>query len=163
MRSEDPTNIEERSLVGNSRSFYPLANMSLSSNFKIADSALLNKGYSATVSGKEYYEYPDIPYVKDIFDNRIAYSNIQAENEFKNGYRIFSPIAYQDIDRQYGAIVKLLPWGTNLLCVFEHGIAIIPVNEKALMQSTTGQSIHLYGAGVLQKDISLISGNFGSI
>jgi hypothetical protein len=50
-----------------------------------------------------------------------------------------------------------------LLCVFEHGIAVIPVNEKALMQSTTGQSIHLYGAGVLQKDISLISGNFGSI
>jgi hypothetical protein len=37
------------------------------------------------------------------------------------------------------------------------------VNEKALMQTTTGQSIHLYGAGVLQSQVSLITPDFGSI
>jgi len=49
------------------------------------------------------------------------------------------------------------------LCVFEHGIGIAPINEKALIQTTTGQSIHMYGAGVLQSQVSLITPDFGSI
>ena len=163
LRSEDRTHVQEMAMMGNPRSFYPLSGMSISSNAKISESKSLNMGYSATVSAKEYYEHPDIPYVKTLFDNRIVYSNIQVEDEFKNGYRVFSPLAYKDVDRQYGAIVKLLPWGSNLICVFEHGIALIPVNEKALIQSTSGQSIHMYGAGVLSGGISLISGDFGSI
>jgi hypothetical protein len=91
------------------------------------------------------------------------FSNIQVEDEFQNGYRVFQNLAYKDIDRQYGAIVKLLPWGTDLLCVFEHGIGIVPVNQKALMQTTTGQSIHMYGVGVLQSQVSLITGDYGSV
>jgi hypothetical protein len=91
------------------------------------------------------------------------FSNIQVDDDFKNAYRIFQGLSYKDIDRQYGAIVKLIPWESNLLCVFEHGIGIVPINEKALMQTTTGQSIHLYGAGVLQSQISLITPDFGSI
>jgi hypothetical protein len=47
--------------------------------------------------------------------------------------------------------------------VFEHGIGLVPVNEKALIQTTTGQSIHMYGAGVIQNQISVISSDFGSI
>lgn len=163
MRAENRNNVQEMALMGNPRSFYPISSMSISSNAKISESKLLNTGYSATVSAKEYYEHPPVPYVKSLFDNRIAFSNIQVEDDFKNGYRVFAPLAYQDMDRQYGAIVKLLPWDTNLLCVFEHGIGIIPVNEKALMQTTSGQSIHMFGAGVLQNQISLISGDFGSI
>jgi hypothetical protein len=49
------------------------------------------------------------------------------------------------------------------LCVFEHGLGIIPINEKALIQTSTNQSIHMYGAGVIQNQISLISADFGSI
>ncbi len=163
MRAEDRNNVQEMAMMGNARSFYPISNMSISSNAKISESKLLNTGYSATVGAKEYYEHPPVPYVKTLFDNRIAFSNIQVEDDFKNGYRVFAPLAYQDVDRQYGAIVKLLPWGTDLICVFEHGIGLIPVNEKALMQTTSGQSIHLFGAGVLPNQITLISGDFGSI
>jgi len=47
--------------------------------------------------------------------------------------------------------------------VFEHGLAILPINEKALIQTTTEQSVHMYGAGVLQNQVSLISPDFGSI
>lgn len=162
LRSEDRSHTEEMALVGNPRSFYPLRSMSISSNAKISESSLLNSGYSATVSAKEYYEIGDAPYIKNLFDNRVVYSNIQVEDEFKNGYRVFSEIAYQDIDRQYGAIVKLLPWGTNLLCVFEHGIGILPVNQQALLQ-TQGGTLSLGGAGVLQSNVQLISGDFGSI
>ena len=47
--------------------------------------------------------------------------------------------------------------------MFEHGIGIVPVNQKALMSTTTGQSIHMYGAGVLQSQVSLITGDYGSV
>lgn len=161
-RSEDRNHTEEMALMGNPRSFYPLSSMSISPNNKISESNLLNTGYSATVSAKEYYEIGDVPYVKSLFDNRVVYSNIQVEDDFKNGYRVFSEIAYQDIDRQYGAIVKLLPWNTDLLCVFEHGIGILPVNQQALLQTQTG-TLSLGMGGVLQSNVSLISGDFGSI
>lgn len=39
----------------------------------------------------------------------------------------------------------------------------MPVNEKALLATQTGQSIHMYGAGVLQNQISVINPDFGSI
>ena len=105
----------------------------------------------------------DYEYLKDVFDTRVMFSNVEVSSDFKNGYRIFQGLSYKDLDRQYGAIVKLISWGSNLLCVFEHGIGIIPINEKALLSTTTGQSIHLYGSGVLQEQISLITSDFGSI
>jgi hypothetical protein len=37
------------------------------------------------------------------------FSNIQVDGDFKNAYRIFQGLSYKDIDRQYGAIVKLIP------------------------------------------------------
>jgi 4-diphosphocytidyl-2C-methyl-D-erythritol kinase len=41
-------------------------------------------------------------------------------------------------------------------------LAIIPVNEKALLQTTEGANIHMYGTGVLQKQVVLISDSVGS-
>jgi hypothetical protein len=49
-----------------------------------------------------------------------------------------------------------------LLCIFEHGIGILPVNQQALLQTQTGM-LSLGMAGVLQSNVSLISGDFGSI
>nr|DAG51589.1 MAG TPA: stabilization protein [Bacteriophage sp.] len=91
------------------------------------------------------------------------FSNIAVKDSFSNGYRVFQGASYRDIDNQYGEITKLIPWGNNLFCVFEHGCAIIPVNEKALMQTTTEQTIHIYGYGVLPDQLSVISQDFGSI
>jgi hypothetical protein len=69
---------------------------------------------------------------------------------------------YQDVDKQFGQIVKLFPYAQNLLCVFEHGLAVVPINEKALLSTQEGLSIHLYGAGVLQEQVSVISPDYGS-
>ena len=85
------------------------------------------------------------------------------EDDFRNAYRIFQGLSYKDIERQYGAIVKLLSLGANLFCVFEHGCAIIPINEKALIATSTGQAIHMYGSGVLQNQVTPISPDYGSI
>ena len=163
IRSEDKRNTEEIALMGSPRTFYPVSDISVDVSHKIEESFFLNDGFNATVGKKRNYIAPDVPYVKDLYDNRIMFSNVQREDDFKNAYRIFQGLSFQDIDRQYGAIVKFIPLGVNIFCVFEHGVGIIPINEKALIQTTTGQAIHMYGAGVLQNQISLVNSDFGSI
>lgn len=167
LRSFDRSYVDEQALLGNPRGFYPVTDISTRPSNKIEDSWILNDGYSATVGQKNNVPAVDVPYIKDQFDNRIMFSNVQVDDDFKNAYRIFQGLSYKDIDRQYGAIVKLLPWSSggeaNILCIFEHGIGVVPVNQQALMATTTGQSIHLYGAGVLQSRVSVVTPDFGSI
>ena len=163
LRSEDRSYVDETALLGNPRAFYPIAGCNVKSVSKMEESWILNDGYSATVGQKTNIAATNLPYTKDQFDNRIMFSNVQVDGDFKNGYRIFQGLSYSDIDRQYGAIVKLIPWGVNLFGAFEHGVGIVPINEKALIQTSTEQSIHMYGAGVLQNQISLITSDYGSI
>lgn len=149
--------------MGNARSFYPAEEMSTSSAAKVQDSTLLNQGLNSTLGARQNFIAPNLPYIKDQFDNRIMFSDVQTYGNFQNAYRIFKSLDYQDIERQYGAIVKLVPWNNNLVCVFEHGIGYVPVNEKALVSTQSGQSIHMYGAGVLQNQVTVINPDFGSI
>jgi len=109
MRALDRRDVEEMALMGNAKTFFPISGISTRSSYKIAESTLLNGGYSNTLSMRNNFKYADVPYIKDQFDNRIMFSNIQVNDDFKNAYRIFQGLSYQDIDRQYGAIVKLLP------------------------------------------------------
>jgi hypothetical protein len=44
----------------------------------------------------------------------------------------------------------------------EHGIGLVTVNERALMQTTTGEAIHIYGHGVLPDTMTIISQDYGS-
>ena len=162
VRAIDSSNTQENALLGSPRSFYPNYNISKYKVHKVPDSEILNQGYNATVGQKLNFIAPNTPYTKDLFDSRIAFSKVQSANNFENAYRVFQSLAYQDVERQYGAITKLLPWGSNLLCVFEHGVGLMPVNEKALVSTQSGQSIHMYGADVLQNQITVLNPDFGS-
>lgn len=163
IRSEDTQHTDETALMGNPRSFFPLAGISADCGQKIEESWLLNDGYNATVGRKNIVQNQNVPYQKTDYSNRIMFSNIAVTNSFSNGYRVFQGLSYRDVDNQYGEITKLVPWGNNLFCVFEHGCAIVPINEKALMQTTTQQSVHIYGLGVLPDVLTIISQDFGSI
>lgn len=162
LRSVDTFHPDEMALMGNPRAFYPLYGMSTSTGMKLEESHLLNDGYNATVGRRRNTLKQDTPYDKNEFSTRIIFSNVSETDAFTNGYRVFQGLSYKDYPKQYGDIVKLLPWGNNLFCVFEHGLAIIPVNEKALMQTTTEQTIHIYGHGVLPDQMSIVSQDFGS-
>lgn len=163
LRTVDYSHTDEQALMGSPRGFYPVTSISTAASGKIEDSSLLNAGYNTTLGKRYNFIVPNVPYIKELFDNRIMFSRMQQNDAFQNFYRIFQGLDYQDIDRQYGAIVKFIPWDTNILCVFEHGVGIIPINEKALISTNTGQSIHMYGAGVLQNQITVINPDFGSI
>lgn len=162
LRSTNPFNTQEVAMLGGERSFYPLSGYDTSVANKAEESFLLNDGYSATVGRKRYNVFEDIPYSKSEFSNRVMFSNKNVNDAFVNGYRVFQGLSYHDYDKQYGSITKLISWGSNLLCVMEHGIGMIAVNEKALMQTTTEQTIHIYGHGVLSDQMSIISPDYGS-
>lgn len=163
LRSEDTFHTDEMALMGNSRSFYPLIGASTATSMKVPESELLNNGYSATVSRRRNILHQNTPYEKNEFSNRVMFSNVNVTDSFTNGYRTFQGLSYQDYTKQFGSIIKLVPWGNHLFCVFEHGLAMLPVNEKALMQTTTEQTIHIYGHGVLPEQLSIISQDFGSL
>lgn len=162
LRSIDSFHTDEMSMFGSPRSFYPLNGMSTATGNKMEDSYLLNDGLSATVGRKRYNLMPDVPYSKSEFSNRIMFSNVNITDAFTNGYRTFQGLSYKDYDKQYGAITKLIPLGQNIFIVMEHGLGLVPVNPKALMQTTTGEMIHIYGYGVLPDEMTIISQDYGS-
>ena len=163
LRSEDSLNTTEYALMGSPRSFYPKTGISTKSGVKIAESYLQNQGYTTTLSEKRNVIYKDTPYNRIDYSNRIMFSNVSVKDSFENGYRTFQGLSYRDIDAQYGAITKIVSWGVNLFVVFEHGCGLLAVNPKALLQTTTEQNIHIYGAGVLSNQLdAIVSQDFGS-
>jgi len=161
-RAIDETHTSELGLTGKARSFFPYASMSASGESKIPESSVVNVGYNTTTSDKIYNTLPDVPYIKNIFDNRIMFSEIHINDAFRNGYRIFQGLDYKDITRQYGAIVKMFEKNGNLLIVFENGVGLLPVNEKAMSGSGVGGNIFIKGAGTLAEIINPLSTNYGS-
>ena len=162
LRSLDYSDVGMIGKLGTPSSFYPLSGVNARSGNKMPESQLLNEGYSITLPRKSYSKWIPTPYENWNFENRIAFSNIASTKMFTNGFRVFQGLAYQDVDKQFGQIVKLFPYAQNLLCVFEHGLAVVPINEKALLSTQEGLSIHLYGAGVLHEQVSVISPDYGS-
>jgi hypothetical protein len=161
-RAIDETHSSEFALTGKARSFYPLNSMSTSGESKIPESTIVNVGYNSSTSSKVYIGQPDVPYIKNLFDNRIMFSEINVNDAFRNGYRVFEAINYKDITRQYGAVVKIIEWRGNLLCVFEHGVGLLSINERAMQSTSDGQSIFLKGAGVLPESVQPLSTEYGS-
>lgn len=50
----------------------------------------------------------------------------------------------------------------NLLCVFEHGIGLIPVNERAVAGQGSGGEVYINTSNVLPENPKIISDTFGS-
>jgi len=79
---------------------------------------------------QNHFINPDVPYLKDKFNNRIMFSELHVNDSFRNGYRIFKGFNYKDYNVGWGSITKILEWKNNILIIFEHGIGIVPINES---------------------------------
>ena len=161
LRSEDRNNPEYASL-GNYRSFYPHRGPDRNAWNKMPDSSILNLGYSRGRSFMKHFLQESLPFVKTNYANRIAFSNTSMNSAFQNNWRVFQGLQYQDIDTEYGVIVKLMDFLGNLFVVFEHGIGILGVNSKVLLSTDSGAEVHISGAGVLDDKVRVISGYYGS-
>lgn len=162
IRALDDSVVDEVSLTGHARAFYPYSGMSADGSYKIPEALCYNKGFNKSLSERHNFEVPDVPAIKNDFTNRIAYSDIHVNDAFKNGFRTFRGTHYRDYPKTYGQITKLVELRGSLLCVFEHGVALIPVNERAVAGEGTGGNIYINTSNVLPENPKVISDTFGS-
>lgn len=162
IRSLDPSYPTEEGLTGLKRGFYPLQELSPAGATKIPESSVINGGYSSTTSEKQAFTLPDVPYIKNRFDTRIMYSDISVGDAFKNGFRVFQMTHYRDYPRTYGGIMKMIELFGNILCIFEHGIALIPVNERAIAGEGSGGNVFINTSNVLPENPKMLSDTYGT-
>lgn len=162
MRGEDISQVMEEATFNHPRQFFPLRPMYSESSNKLPESSKLNKGFSTTTSQRYNFQLGDVPYIRNEFNTRIQYSNIYVSDAFQNGLRVFDSIAYSDFPKEYGSLTKILNYGGELIGVFEHGILIIRVDERAALSSNNGE-IYMGANKVIDKDnITVISDALGS-
>ena len=150
IRTIDKSNVDEYLMCGNYRSFYPNYGQLASGGYKIPDSAQYNKGFTKSVSEKYYFEVPNVPYIKQEFQNRIVFSDIHINDAYKNGFRVIRTMNHKDYPMTYGSITKLIELKNALLIVFEHGIGLVSINNSAEHPSQ------------ILSDLNIISDTYGS-
>ena len=162
MRTTDDSHYEENGLTGLSRGFYPLYSRSVTGESKIPESSVINSGNSNTTGNKWNFLMADVPYIKDEFFTRIMYSDIFINDSYRNGYRVFQLNHFRDYSTNYGGITKLVEFQGFLVAVFEHAVAVIPVNERALAGEGQGGEVFINTSNVLPENPRMLSTNFGS-
>lgn len=162
IRAIDDSVVDETALTGHPRGFFPYYPITGEGAYKTPEALCFNKGLEKSVSERWNYEVPDVPAIKNDFTNRIAYSDIHVNDAFKNGFRVFQGTHYRDYPKTYGQITKLIELRGNLVCVFEHGIGLIPVNERAVAGEGAGGNVYINTNNVLPENPKIISDTFGS-
>lgn len=162
IRSIDDSNVDESALVGHPRGFYPYYPISGEGAYKIPEALCYNKGFEKSLSERYNFEVPDVPAIKNDFTNRISYSDIHVNDAFRNNFRVFQGTSYRDYPKTYGSITKIVELRGNLLCVFEHGVALIPVNERAVAGDGAGGNVYINTSNVLPENPKILSDTFGS-
>lgn len=162
MRCQDYSYPSEQGLIGHPRSFYPLQAMSTFGINKVPESFVVNSGFSSTTSDKYNFEQPKVPAIKNIFNTRIIYSDININDSFKNGFRTFKSTHYRDYPSTYGSIIKLVNWYGDIVAIFEHGIALIPVNERTLAGEGSGGNVFINTSNILPENPKILSDMYGT-
>ena len=162
IRTLDSSNIDETAMTGHPNGYYPIQPMSVEGVYKKSESQIYNKGFRRSLGDRWNFELPDVPHIKNWFGTRIMYSDIHVNDGYKNGFRVFQGTHYRDYTREYGSITKLVSFESSLLCVFEHGVALIPVNERAIAGQGAGGNVYINTSNVLPENPKIISDMFGS-
>ena len=162
IRALDSSYPSEQGMTGKSRGFYPLQSMSTTGESKIPESFIINGGFNSTTSDKYNFEQPKVPAIKNIFNSRIMYSDVNINDSFKNGFRTYRLTNYRDYPSTYGSITKILEWFGNIVAVFEHGVALIPVNERAVAGQGAGGNVFINTSNVLPENPKVLSDTFGT-
>lgn len=162
IRAIDDSIPDEVSLIGHPRGFYPYNPISNAGVYKVPEALCCNQGFGKGLSSRFNYEVPDVPYLKNNFSNRVVYSDIQITDVFQNNFRVFPSKNYRDYPQTYGSITKIIELNGNLLCVYEHGIDLLSINERALAGEGSGGPIYINTNNVLPETPKNISDTYGS-
>lgn len=162
IRTQDSSHNAEYSMTNTPRTYFPKSPMSVEGVYKIPESSTFNAGFKKLLSERYNFEVPNVPWIKNWFGTRIMYSNINVSDSFQNGFRVFKGQNYRDYTREYGEITKLISFESSLLCVFEHGVALIPINERTIAGQGQGGFAYINTSNVLPDNPRIISDVYGS-
>ncbi len=100
-----------------------------------------NTGYSSFAAFRPYFSlHQQAPYQASHYFNRVIYLGKHVLSSFRNAFRDWNGLNYEDYDTRYGAITRIIPLGNQLGCVFESGAGFIPFQERTYAgQGATGQ------------------------
>ena len=162
IRTLDASDVTETAMTGHPRGYYPYNAMEVEGTYKVPDSQIYNKGFRRSLSERWNFELPDVPHIKNWFGTRIMYSDIHINDAYKNGFRVFKDLQYRDYTREYGEIVKLITLESDIICVFEHGVARIPVTKTAVAQQVQTGNNYITTQNVLPEAPIILSDMYGS-
>lgn len=162
LRSEDHSYVSEEAQMGAPRSFYPRKDQMWLGTYKMPDSYLYNDAYRQNLGYKCYFAQQDVNYIKNVFSNRIQYSEMAIQDSYKNNYRSSLSTYFRDYSIEYGSIQKLVGFEGYLLVVFEHGIGIAVINERILAGQGDGNPVFINTNNVLPEELTIISDTYGT-
>lgn len=152
----DVSEIEERS-------FYPLiSDIDKIREYRYPETALNSPGYSRLKPEISYFQAPsNAPFIQSNFYSRVYHSEKHVPNSYKNGYRAFTGMNFQDYDASMGSIIRGFNFNDNLFLVFEHGMGMVPINQRIQTGSDVAGSIFVEPKQVLSPNMGVVSKEYG--
>lgn len=97
-----------------------------------------------------------IPKPLDILDNvtydvRIQYSDRKFNNENIDSWTIWRALNFKDVDSQYGPINATVNYNHDFIFFQDNGIGVASIEERELLQSTTGTTSVIGQGGILSR------------
>ncbi|MCS7317147.1 MAG: hypothetical protein NZZ41_02340 [Candidatus Dojkabacteria bacterium] len=135
-------------------------------SYPLLESEFYNTGYRVNSGDTKFKAISTRnPFVQTVFNTRIQYSELFVNRSFENGYRMFQGLNYRDYSAHLGDLVALRSLsGSYLVAVFEHGIVLIPVNQRIGGLEDAAGEVFFRSAGVLPPEnaVRYISEVYGS-
>lgn len=111
--------------------------------------------YSVSVFNAESHEESIIN-----FPHRIFYSKSKTDGENLDNWHIYKTADFIDGDAKCGRITDLFTYDNKTYVFQENGVGVLSINEKQVMQNTSGENIILGTADII-KNINYISSTYG--
>lgn len=115
------------------------------------DMYLYNSSYSH--NDPKIYYYPPLSLASGVteFPTRIIKTPKKLNNALSDTWSVININDYMDLDSKAGSLIKLIEVSQGLMAFQQMGIAIIPVEERALISDTSGSQLVAGKSGVLER------------
>ena len=110
-----------------------------------------NSAYSQ--NDPKIYYYPELSLQSDVdeFTTRIVKTPKKLNNALSDTWSRININDYMDLDSKAGNLIKFMEISQGLVAFQQMGIAIIPVEERALISDTSGSQLVAGKSGVLER------------
>ena len=150
LRDVDYSNATEQASFNRKRSFYPLSPKD--AHCPLRDSNVINQATAISLPHKQYFAMPDVPFIKQEYFTRIINSLRDSASSITNEFKVMLENAYRDYTKIYGSITKILPLGSNMLVVFQHGLGVLAISEAMSQAKDASQYLPVELNMVLSQD-----------